>query len=79
MADTIDVVVIGSGFGGAIAAKRLVEAGCTVVMLERGPWRERCPTDLSAWLTWRRCRKAQRHSPMDCARCDHTCRNGNFC
>ncbi len=43
MGDTVDVVVIGSGFGGATAAKRLVEAGCTVVMLERGPWRDTLP------------------------------------
>lgn len=33
-----DVVVIGSGFGGAIAAFRLALAGKRVLVLERGPW-----------------------------------------
>ncbi|NIE73637.1 GMC family oxidoreductase [Pantoea sp. Ap-967] len=43
MTDPVEVLVIGSGFGGAIAAKRLVDAGCNVVMLERGPWRDTVP------------------------------------
>lgn len=33
------VLVIGSGFGGATAAARLVDAGVEVTLLERGPWR----------------------------------------
>lgn len=33
------VVVIGSGFGGAVVASRLVEAGIAVTLIERGPWR----------------------------------------
>ncbi|MFF0269120.1 GMC family oxidoreductase N-terminal domain-containing protein [Kribbella sp. NPDC004536] len=33
-----DVIVIGSGFGGAIPAYRLAAAGCRVVLLERGPY-----------------------------------------
>jgi cholesterol oxidase len=35
-----DIIVIGSGFGGATAAARLVAAGARVTLLERGPWRD---------------------------------------
>ena len=38
-----DVIIIGSGFGGAICASRLAEAGLNVVLLERGPWRDTVP------------------------------------
>ncbi len=42
MADgTLDAIVIGSGFGGAMAAKVLVEAGWRVLLLERGDWVDR--------------------------------------
>lgn len=35
-----EVLIIGSGFGGAVAADRLCGAGASVVLLERGPWRD---------------------------------------
>ncbi len=38
-----DVIVIGSGFGGAMAAWPLVHEGRHVLMLERGPWVPRGP------------------------------------
>ena len=38
--DKTDVLVIGSGPGGAIPAYRLAAAGAKVTILERGPWLE---------------------------------------
>lgn len=43
MENQAETVVIGSGFGGAVAAKRLADAGRDVLMLERGPWRDTMP------------------------------------
>ncbi|MFP4623879.1 MAG: GMC family oxidoreductase [Gemmatimonadota bacterium] len=52
-----DAVVVGSGFGGAMAARALLDAGLTVRMLERGDWSERRagsaprgPTDLAPFF-----------------------------
>jgi choline dehydrogenase-like flavoprotein len=42
-----DAVIVGSGFGGAMAAYRLVTAGARVLMLERGDWVARGE---QAWL-----------------------------
>ena len=53
MPNDYDVIVIGSGFGGAVTACRLAEAGRRVLVLERGrEWKRedypRSPDD--AWL-----------------------------
>jgi choline dehydrogenase-like flavoprotein len=42
-----DAVVVGSGFGGCMAALELVEAGLRVLMLERGGWVARGPENWS--------------------------------
>lgn len=44
---TRDVLVIGSGFGGALAAHALVTAGWRVTLVERGPW---VPRSEESWL-----------------------------
>ena len=38
--ESTDVLVVGSGFGGAITAYHLAAGGARVVILERGPWLE---------------------------------------
>jgi len=38
-----DYIIIGSGFGGSMTAKKLVEAGKKVLMIERGNWVNRGP------------------------------------
>lgn len=40
---TADAVIIGSGFGGSMAAHRLGQLGKRVLVLERGPWRDSEP------------------------------------
>lgn len=42
----VDAVVVGTGAGGAVAAKELAEAGLSVAMLEEGEWVE--PEELTA-------------------------------
>jgi len=38
-----DAIIIGSGFGGSMTARQLVNGGMKVLMLERGDWVERGP------------------------------------
>ncbi|MFE7592841.1 FAD-dependent oxidoreductase, partial [Kitasatospora sp. NPDC057512] len=38
--ESTDVLIVGSGFGGAIAAYHLAAGGARVTVLERGPWLE---------------------------------------
>ena len=45
---TWDAIVVGSGFGGAMAAHALVHAGLRVLMLERGGWVARGPDNWGA-------------------------------
>jgi cholesterol oxidase len=63
---TFDVIVIGSGFGGAISGYRLAESGYKVLILERGRrwnktnyprelndkwiWNSKCPEKENGWL-----------------------------
>lgn len=42
-AGALDAIIIGSGFGGAFSADKLVDAGFRVAMVERGPWRDTEP------------------------------------
>lgn len=42
-----EICVVGSGFAGAIMASRLVDAGYSVTLLERGPWRSTLPVTSS--------------------------------
>jgi cholesterol oxidase len=67
MAVDFDVVIVGSGFGGAVNAFRLAKAGAKVLVLERGRrWNPtnfpRQPTD--PWL-WDDRRVEQRHGWFD--------------
>lgn len=43
MGSVYDFIIIGSGFGGAMTAKKLVDAGKKVLMIERGKWIKRGP------------------------------------
>lgn len=43
-----DAIVIGSGFGGTLAAQALVDAGARVLMIERGQWVRRGPDNWAA-------------------------------
>ena len=47
-----DVVVVGSGFGGAVAALRFAEAGERVVVIERGDWVRRDDSPVGRDMFW---------------------------
>lgn len=47
-----DVVIIGSGFGGSVAALRFAEAGYSVIVLERGGWVTREHFEADADMFW---------------------------
>lgn len=54
--EEVEVVVVGSGFGGSVATLRFAEAGYRVLVLERGDWvsREKFQADLDFFWNPRR-------------------------
>ena len=60
-----DAIIIGSGFGGAMAAHVLVNAGERVLMLERGDWVGRGPDDPDAGVPGLRSRHYSKESPYE--------------
>ncbi|MGH3927777.1 MAG: NAD(P)-binding protein [Pseudonocardiaceae bacterium] len=58
--DHDEVVVIGSGYGGAIAASRLSRAGRQVCLLDRGRSCSRAGTWTPVRKSWMRCRSTFR-------------------
>jgi cholesterol oxidase len=67
MAVDFDVVIIGSGFGGAVCGARLAEAGYRALMLERGrQWRvEDFPRNAGDPWVWDDERPAEKHGWFD--------------
>src|SRR5689334_19083481 len=48
----VDVVIVGAGASGAVAARRLSAAGVSVVCLEQGDWPEKSDQYLGAEPEW---------------------------
>src|SRR5690349_434251 len=66
MANDADVVVIGSGFGGAITAARLSERGYKVIVLERGRrWGTNYPRAIDDPWVWDGTHPEQRNGWFD--------------
>lgn len=64
-ADRFDAVVVGSGFGGTMAAWSLVQRGWKVLMLERGDWTPR-GEDAPDWtLPWTRRPEYSEQTPYE--------------
>jgi len=61
-----DALIIGSGFGGAMAAHRLVRAGWRVLMIERGDWVRRGPTARDPHATLERTPHYSKESAYHC-------------
>jgi cholesterol oxidase len=51
--EAYDFVVVGSGFGGSVAALRLVEKGYQVLVLERGKRYQDADFARSNWMVWK--------------------------
>jgi choline dehydrogenase-like flavoprotein len=69
--EAVDVVIVGAGASGAVAAARLVDAGLSVTCLEQGDWHDRSEYRGSSW-DWELTARKQwasdpnvRHSPGD--------------
>ena len=66
MANDADVVIIGSGFGGAITAARLAERGYKVIVLERGRrWGTKYPRAINDPWVWDPAHPEQRNGWFD--------------
>jgi choline dehydrogenase-like flavoprotein len=52
--DVVDIVVVGSGAGGATCAKNLANAGFDVALVEEGSWVDEADFDANVWRAMKR-------------------------